>query len=420
MVTLRDYQEANVKRGVEILSSRRLLLLTMQTRTGKTITSLTIAKERGARRVLFLTKKKALPGIKKDIQACGYDYEVQLLTVDSSHKAVGPFDCVIVDESHCIGAFPAAGPRAQSIRALVGRADVILLSATPTPESYSQIYHQLWVSPFSPFAEWPSFKKWAKDFVNVKQKMISGYRVNDYSDARIKDIEPYLDPIRISFTQVEAGFKQAEIEEIFMPVEMSASTVALVKRLIKARCYRFSDGCEVICDTPAKLVSKVAQVASGTVITEKLVEDDDGRRVERVAKVLDTAKAAAVLKLSREKKIAVYYKYDAEKTMLKSVLPKVTENQAVFQESSDKVFLSQYQSGREGIRLDTADAIVFFNPDHAFLSYEQTRNRIQDIDRETKPVLIWLFSQTGIERKIHKVITGKKKYTSSHFMRDWF
>ena len=419
MVTLRDYQIEAVRKAVGILSDRGVVLLVMETRTGKTFTSLSVAKEVGARRVLFLTKKKAIPGIKRDFDTSGYDYELVVLSVDSAHKATGDFDLIIVDESHCIGAFPDPSSRAKAIKAIVGKVDVILLSATPTPESYSQIYHQLWITPRSPFAGWETFEAWAKEFVNITQRQINGWRINDYSDARLKDIKPYLDPIMVTCTQAEAGFKQGEIEEVFMDVNMAPQTIKLFNTLIKDRYFQFPDGSEIICDTPAKLVSKCAQVASGTVITERLVVDDSGRRVVREAHILDRSKAAVVMKLASEKKIAVFYKYDAEKQMLKALLPNATDVPEVFQASSDKTFLCQYQSGREAIRLDTADAIVFFNPDHAFLSYEQTKNRIQDLNRETKPVLIWLFGNTGIERKIHKVITGKKKYTSAHFRRDW-
>lgn len=416
---LRDYQQEVFEKAIEVLDAEGLVYLAMKTRTGKTITSLSVANARGAKRVLFLTKKKIIPGVKSDFAASGFTFDIQILSVDSAHKAAGFFDVVIIDEAHCLGAFPKPGTRPLAIKKLVGKAEVIFLSATPTPESYSQIYHQLWVSPRSPFAAWGKFYDWAKDFVNVRQREINGFRVKDYSDARIKDIQPYLDRIMISLTQKEAGFKQEEIEEELLSVKMSAPTHALVKRLIKDRVYVFPDGCEIVCDTPAKLTSKVAQVASGTVITELLLEEEGKRRVVKVVKLLDRAKAAKVLELSRTMKIAVFYKYDAEKAMLSSVLPAITEKPDEFQRSSDKVFLSQFQSGREGIRLDTADAIVFFSPDHAYLSYEQTKNRIQDIARATKPRLIWLLGDTGVEDKIRKVVTGKSKYTSTHFRRDW-
>ena len=416
---LRDYQQEVFDKAVKVLDVEGLVYLVMETRTGKTITSLSVAHARGAKRVLFLTKKKIIPGVKADYLNSGFDFELQVLSVDSAHKAAGFFDVVIIDEAHCLGAFPKPGTRPMAIRKIIGKAEVIFLSATPTPESYSQIYHQLWVSPRSPFAAWGKFYDWAKDFVNINQRQINGYRVKDYSEARIKDIQPYLDRIMISLTQKEAGFKQEEIEEVLQPVAMSAATHALVKKLIKNRVHVFPDGCEIVCDTPAKLTSKVAQVASGTVITELLIEEEGNRRVVKVVKTLDRAKAAKVLELSRTMKIAVFYKYDAEKAMLKSVLPAVTEDPEDFQRSSGKVFLSQFQSGREGIRLDTADAVVFFSPDHAFLSYEQTKNRIQDIARETKPQLIWLLGDTGVEDKIRKVVTSKRKYTSSHFRRDW-
>ena len=56
---LRDYQEDIIKWGSEILSAKGFVYLTMEVRTGKTLTSLGIARAIGAENVLFITKKKS-------------------------------------------------------------------------------------------------------------------------------------------------------------------------------------------------------------------------------------------------------------------------------------------------------------------------------------------------------------------------
>lgn len=84
-----------------------------------------------------------------------------------------------------------------------------------------------------------------------------------------------------------------------------------------------------------------------------------------------------------------------------------------------KLFLGQFVSAREGIRLDSADAIIFFNIDFSFLSYEQSRNRIVSFEREKEAVLYWLFSDCGIERKIYKAVCKKEDYTLNWFKKDF-
>ena len=62
----RDYQEKIIDQGSVILEKYGLLYLSMEVRTGKTLTSFGVCEELGAKRVLFLTKKKAISSIEDD------------------------------------------------------------------------------------------------------------------------------------------------------------------------------------------------------------------------------------------------------------------------------------------------------------------------------------------------------------------
>ncbi len=62
----RKYQTDIIDKGSVILNNYGLLYLSMEVRTGKTLTSLGICESIGAERVLFLTKKKAISSIEKD------------------------------------------------------------------------------------------------------------------------------------------------------------------------------------------------------------------------------------------------------------------------------------------------------------------------------------------------------------------
>ena len=54
----RDYQAQIINEGSEKLLALSILLLAMEVRTGKTLTALGIAQKVGAKKVVFLTKKK--------------------------------------------------------------------------------------------------------------------------------------------------------------------------------------------------------------------------------------------------------------------------------------------------------------------------------------------------------------------------
>ena len=66
---LRDYQTTISEQALSLLVDFKIAYLAMQVRTGKTITALNTAKLYGAKKVLFVTKLKAISSILKDFEA---------------------------------------------------------------------------------------------------------------------------------------------------------------------------------------------------------------------------------------------------------------------------------------------------------------------------------------------------------------
>lgn len=117
---LRDYQKAIVERGSDIIRKHGFLYLAMEVRTGKTLTSLSIAEAVGAQCVLFLTKKKALTSIGNDAKMLCPSYEFFAINYESIHKLPKlKWDLIILDEAHSIGAYPKPSKRSKAIRELV-------------------------------------------------------------------------------------------------------------------------------------------------------------------------------------------------------------------------------------------------------------------------------------------------------------
>ena len=83
------------------------------------------------------------------------------------------------------------------------------------------------------------------------------------------------------------------------------------------------------------------------------------------------------------------------------------------------MFVSQIVSGREGLNLSSADALVFYNIDFSAVSYWQSRARIQTKDRTKESKIYYVFAEKGIEDKIYKAVMDKKDYTLSHFKKDF-
>ncbi|KAA6339831.1 hypothetical protein EZS27_012257 [termite gut metagenome] len=402
MIELREYQKEIASRACEALRRYHVAYLAMEVRTGKTLTALEASRLYGVNRVLFVTKLKAVPSVRKDYEALSPAYTLTVINFESLHKVTEGFDLLIVDEAHSIGAFPKPSKRAQSVKTLAKDLPVIYLSGTPTPESYSQIFHQLWVSSYTPWKKYADFYKWARDYVRITQKRINGYTVNDYSKAVESRIKPCIARFMFTYTQHQAGF-QTSLKEYVMQVGMSNVIRQGITDLNRHKIATVN-GVEVLGDMPAKLLTKLHQLSSGTVI------DESGQ-----AHIIDRSKAEFIQRYFSGRKIAVFYVFRSELEMLKTVFPNWTDNPEVFQCSKDRVFLGQFRSTREGIRLDEADALIFFNLEFSYLSFEQARNRIMSMERKQDTSLYFLFSDCGIERDVYEAVCAKKDFTLSYY-----
>ena len=232
MVTLRDYQIRLSNEATEILIRKKIVVLAMMVRTGKTLTALQTAEKYGAKNVLFVTKIKAFSSIQWDYDQMNYDFKLTIINKESLHKVDGNFDLVIYDEFHGFAAYPKPSVYQKDARAKYSHLPMILLSGTPTPESHSQWFHSLQLSDNSPFKEYSNFYKWAKDFVNVKTKHLGYAQVNDYSDADIRHIQRRIKYYMLTFTQAEAGFTST-VNEMILEVEMKPITRLVIERLKK-------------------------------------------------------------------------------------------------------------------------------------------------------------------------------------------
>lgn len=407
---LREYQEQISKDAGLILDTYGFVYLAMQVRTGKTHTALNIAHTRGKQNVLFVTKKKAIYSIKDDYEMIDAGFKMTVVNYESLHKTPRDnYDMVILDEAHGMGAFPKPSNRAQEARDLIEScfdAEVVLLSGTPTPESYSQIYHQLWVmGSLSPFGGYKNFYNWAKIYVNIKQKRIGGLVVNDYTEANASLVESSIKPFTIAFTQSEAGF-HSYIEEEILIVEAPPVVRQIANKLKKDKVVEGKDEV-ILADTGAKLMGKMHQIYSGT------VKFESGKSM-----VISPYKAEFIKSHFTGKKIGIFYKFVEELNAIVDVFGKenITTDVAEFDNSNKSIAL-QIVSGREGISLRNAEVLVFYNIDYSATSYWQARDRMTTKDRKYNKVY-WIFSDCGIERKIYQVVNQKKTFTLSHFEKE--
>ena len=406
MLQLRDYQIDLSYKGLDILKQLGIVYLVMSVRTGKTLTSLNIANLYGAKKVLFITKLKAISSIKSDYDALNPNYEIQIINNESLHKITdNDFDLIISDEHHRNSAFPKPCKSAKNIRERFGHLPHIYLSGTPAIESGSQWFHSFWTSKFSPFNKFKNFYDWSRTYTEPFTKHFGALQVKDYSKSKDDEILAIIEPYLVRFTQKDAGFTSEITEEvIYYPIDVKIKQ--MVKRLMTDLVLEGKEE-TILGDTAAKLMSKVHQLENGTIIFES------GNSM-----ILDTSKAEYIKQYFEGKKIAIFYYFKKEWELLKQVFgDNLTDNLEEFN-TTDKHIALQQISGSEGISLKEADVLVYYNWGYSGRQYTQGRDRLTTINRSANHVYFF-FDKDGLNAKIYKALKSKKRYNEKLFQKNY-
>ena len=403
-IKLRPYQESISTQAAKMILDDGFVYLAMEVRTGKTFTSLSVAQKLNCKHVLFVTKKKAISSIESDYNLLMPNYEMEVINYESIHKveSLERFDLIVLDEAHSMGAFPKPSNRAKQVKEIIKKHNpyVILLSGTPTPESYSQFYHQVYGIKKNPFTSFKNFYRFCDTYVDVTERKINGLMIKDYSKGR-DSITEAMKPHTISYSQKEAGFK-VDTREHTLYVPMSKLTYRLTSQLKKKLVIEGKDEV-ILADTPVKLMMKLHQMYSGT------VKFESGNST-----ILDLSKAEYIYDNFGLAKIGIFYKFKEELNALKKVYGDSLCTELSEFEDTNKSIALQIVSGREGISLRKAEALVYYNIDFSATSYWQSRDRMTTKERLESDVY-WIFSEGGIEKDIYKAVSKKKNYTLSHF-----
>lgn len=429
-----DYIEKLSDEGVKILLKNKLLYYSIEQRVGKTVLAYETCKKAGLKNILMVTefKKKRDGGHVKEYTDFGYDKYFDITVEHYNYLQLrklinNKFDCIILDEAQHIGAFPKPSAGAKEIHEIAhnNKAMIIYLSGTPTPESFSQQYHQFWVSAFSPFKAWPNFYKWAKSgFVEIKQVWRNGFRVPDYSDADKTLIDNYTKHLFIDYTQKEAGFKIGKLKDEIIHIKPNSDKLYnLINILLEDKFYSFKNGINFIaCESAVSLQQKVHQIFSGTIITEKEIISNNERTIVKDYAVLDPFKAEYIYNTYYKKyKIAIFYLYVSEGALLRKFFKGCyTDNEHEFNNSDhSKVFIGQIQSSARAINLSAADILIMYNIHFSYELYSQVRQRGSAKNKKTKTKIHWIFTENGIEDNIYERVINKQSYTNSYFKKDY-
>jgi len=399
MKTLRDYQIDLSKKAVEILRDKKIVYLNFSVRTGKTATALETCRLFGAKKVLFLTKKKAIGSIQNDYNDFGYTFDLTVINNESLSKVIGnDFDVVIQDEAHGMASFPKPSNKAKEFKARFSRIPLILLSGTMAAESYSQVYHQFYLSAYSPFSMYKNFYAWSKVFTQPTLKYVSYGTINDYSAAKIDLIDTVIQPYILKFTQENAGFESKVNEKV---IYFDSCNKKIIDKLKKDNIVEGKEEV-ILVDTGTKMMSKIHQLESGTVKFES-----------NNSMILDDSKALFIAEHFKGKKLAIFYFYIEEFHLLQFAFPNHTTSIEEFN-TTDKHYIGQQYSSAMGVNLSSADCLIMYNFGFSGTNYIQSIDRLTTISRKENDVY-FIYGKGSLTEQIHQVVKQKKTFTLKQF-----
>jgi hypothetical protein len=98
---LRDYQIELSDKATSILQKYGLVYLALEPRVGKTLTAFATAHKFGAKKILFVTKKKAKADVMAQVLDANFGFEkIDVDNFEQLHNIGSDYDLVIIDEAH--------------------------------------------------------------------------------------------------------------------------------------------------------------------------------------------------------------------------------------------------------------------------------------------------------------------------------
>lgn len=388
------HQEKIALLALEKLRKYALVYLAMEERTGKSLSAI-LACEHSPylNRILIITNKKPIKGWNDTISSYKPKKYYYVINYEALHKLESQdWDLIILDEAHNLAKFPVPGKRQKAVRALTKGKPIIYLSATPNAQSYSQLYHQLQLSDWSPWRMYNSFYAWFKDYGIPRTRFVGGKQFKEYTNTKeswiIKDIAKCF----ISYTRQELGF---EFEPYDVPhyIQLEKRTKDLYNQLEKTQVYETEDFLATA-DTPMALMTKLHQVEGGT-----LKQDDKSILLGNTEKI-DYIKQ----KWGDSENTVIFYHYKAEEMLLRSHFKKAR--------------LAQSVSEAEGVDFSMYEHLIVYSMNFSTAKYTQRRARQANMNRDTEINVHFLLTKGGISEQVYTTVAvNKKNYVDKYYTK---
>lgn len=377
--------------ALDILRTHMIVYLAMQERTGKTLTSILICEQTKCNNILVITKKKALVGWIDTLSKYKHNKNYECINYESLHKCTFKPDLVIIDEAHSnLGAYPKVGKTWKEVYKFTKGKPIIYLSATPSAQTYAQLYHQFKLSSWSPWIKYPSFYNWHKDYGIENIIYLGGRQIKQYNEVKSEKVMKDVEHLFISYTRTELGFEH-EPNDILHYIDLSSEIKEYYNSLLKDRVANVT-GTEVIADTVMALRTKLHQIEGST-----LKQEDKNIFLSKLDKI------DYILKTWGDSKdLVIFYQYQNELSLLKQTFKSAT--------------ILQGTSFAEGVDLSMYETCVVYSMDFSTAKYTQRRARQCNMKRDTPIDFHFLLVKGAISEQVYQTVAvNRTNFVDSYF-----
>lgn len=401
MIKLYKHQEEMILKAKPILDEYNLVYIAAETRTGKSLATIYLLKD-DYEKILVLTKKKAISSWENDLNLSNAK-NFTVTNYEAIHKLVDDdYDVIVLDEAHSIGSYPKPSKRAEQIKAIAADRKIVYLSATPSAETYSQLFHQFWISSYPPFEE-KNFYKWFKEYGIPESFYINGMKINSYKKTEEELIQKEIKHLFVVMTKKKANFKIL-VEEKIHEVEINQGYTNALNSFYNHRVLKIGDY-DVVAESAVSTLGKLHQLTGGTI----KIDDD-------VSLITSTHKVNYIKEnLSQDEKIVILCNYVEERNLLLKELGSSTDEVQEFKNKDYKYFIGHIKTFSEGVDFSYADSMIIYSLNFSATTYLQSKERLANKKR-TKPILVnYLFTKNSIDEKIYEAVKNKMNFTNSYY-----
>lgn len=379
--------------AISILKKNMIVYLSMQERTGKTLTSILVAEQTKCNKVLVITKKKAIDGWIETLNAYETKHTYEVVNYESLHKCTFEPNIVIIDEAHAnLGAYPKVGKIWKSVYTFTKGLPIIYLSATPSAQTYAQLYHQFKLSTWTPWLQYGTFYSWHKAYGIESIIYLGGRQIKQYNEVIKHKVMQDVEHLFISYTRTELGFEY-EPNDIIHYVDLKPETKEIYNNLMKDRLVTIKD-IDIIADTVMALRTKLHQLEGSTLKTE--VDNIFLNFNEKIDYILKT--------WGDVKSLVIFYQYQNELTLLKSKFKNAT--------------ILQGTSFAEGVDLSMYETCVVYSMDFSTAKYTQRRARQCNMKRDTPIDFHFLLVKNAISEQVYQTVAiNRTNFVDTYFNR---